>query len=179
MVRGWFQNNVSQPTFDIHMMPIGQTDITRLRKGKLGGQFWSAFVPWLVYPHTSAARRGERRELIPMAYSPRDGESSGSTLLSTLQQIDVLHAIFEHYPHVFGFVTHSSEILPTFRAGKVVSLLSIEGLHQIVGSPSVLRMLWRLGVRLATLCHNKGNEYADSAVSPLLAEIQLTCSNRF
>jgi microsomal dipeptidase-like Zn-dependent dipeptidase len=28
-----------------------------------------------------------------------------------------------------------------------------------------LRMLYRLGVRCATLCHNKANEYVDSAVS--------------
>jgi len=79
-------------------------------------------------------------------------------------------------------VTHSSEITPTFRAGKLVSLLSIEGLHQIGGSPSVLRMLYRLGVRCATLSHNKGNEYADSAVSisygglfPPSTDQRLTC----
>jgi len=46
MIRGSFLNNLSQANFDIHAMPIGQTDINRLRKGKLGGQFWSAFVPW-------------------------------------------------------------------------------------------------------------------------------------
>lgn len=62
-------------------------------------------------------------------------------------------------------MTHSSEILPAFSSGKLVSLLSIEGLHQIGGSASVLRMLYRLGVRFATLCHNKGNEYVDSSVS--------------
>jgi membrane dipeptidase len=103
--------------------------------------------------------------LIRDVNSPKDGETKESILLSTLQQIDVLHGIFERYPHIFRFVTHSSEILPAFRAGKLVSLLSIEGLHQIAGSPSVLRMLYRLGVRCATLCHNKANEYVDSAVS--------------
>lgn len=48
MVRGWFRGNLGRPDFDIHTMPIGQTDIARLRKGRLGGQFWSAFVPWCV-----------------------------------------------------------------------------------------------------------------------------------
>ncbi|OAQ67507.1 membrane dipeptidase GliJ [Purpureocillium lilacinum] len=142
MVRGWYRNNLSQPDFDIHAMPIGQTDISRLRKGKLGGQFWSAFVP-----------------------CPKDDESKGAILLSTLQQIDLLHGIFEQYSQIFTFATHSSEIIPAFRTGRLVSLLGIEGLHQIGGSPSVLRMLYRLGVRYATLCHNKGNEFADSATA--------------
>jgi hypothetical protein len=46
MVRGWFRNNLNQPDFDIHTMPIGQTDLGRLQRGMLGGQIWSAFVPW-------------------------------------------------------------------------------------------------------------------------------------
>ena len=46
MVRGWFLNDFNQPGFDLQSMPIGQTDINRLKKGKLGGQIWSAFVPW-------------------------------------------------------------------------------------------------------------------------------------
>ncbi|POR35286.1 Dipeptidase [Tolypocladium paradoxum] len=142
MVRGWFRNNLSQPDFDIHAMPIGQTDINRLRKGKLGGQFWSAFVP-----------------------CPKDGDSKDSILLSTLQQIDLLHGIFEQYPRIFTFVSQSCEIIPAFKTGRLVSLLGIEGLHQIGGSPSVLRMLYKLGVRYATLCHNKGNEFADSSTA--------------
>ncbi|KAJ6445343.1 cytochrome P450 monooxygenase monooxygenase [Purpureocillium lavendulum] len=142
MVRGWFRNNLSQPDFDIHAMPIGQTDISRLHKGKLGGQFWSAFVP-----------------------CPKDGDSKDTILLSTLQQVDLLHGIFEQYSSIFTFVAQSSDIFPAFKAGKLVSLLGIEGLHQIGGSPSVLRMLYKLGVRYATLCHNKGNEFSDSATA--------------
>jgi membrane dipeptidase len=97
--------------------------------------------------------------------SGKEGDSKHSLILSTIQQIDLLHSIFERYPCTFAFVSRSSEIIPAFRTGRLVSLLGIEGLHQIGGSPSVLRMLYRLGVRYATLCHNKGNEFVDSAVS--------------
>lgn len=86
-------------------------------------------------------------------------------MTSTLQQIDLLLALFRRYPSTFSFVCESSQIMPEFRTGRLVSLLGIEGLHQIGGSFSVLRMLYRLGVRYATLCHNKANEFADSAVS--------------
>lgn len=58
----------------------------------------------------------------------------------------------------------ADDILPIFASGKCVSLLGIEGLHQICNSSSVLRVLHQLGVRYATLAHNQNNLYADSAV---------------
>lgn len=87
------------------------------------------------------------------------------TLRTTLQQIDVLHAMFELHSDIFGFVDRAEEILPTFRKGRIASLIGIEGLHQIANSASALRMYHRLGVRYATLCHDKNNRFCDSAVS--------------
>lgn len=49
MIRGWFGNNFELFRHGIHNMPIGQTDLTRLRKGLIGGQFWSAFIPMFDY----------------------------------------------------------------------------------------------------------------------------------
>lgn len=49
MIRGWFGNNFELFHPGIHNMPIGQTDLTRLRKGLIGGQFWSAFIPMFDY----------------------------------------------------------------------------------------------------------------------------------
>lgn len=45
ILRGWCALNESTSLIDARDMPIGQTDIVRLRKGHIGGQFWSAFVP--------------------------------------------------------------------------------------------------------------------------------------
>jgi membrane dipeptidase len=45
ILRGWCALNASTSLLDARDMPIGQTDISRLRKGRVGGQFWSAFVP--------------------------------------------------------------------------------------------------------------------------------------
>ena len=50
MIRGWFRNDLSDPGFNIQDLPIGQTDLTRLRKGHVGGQFWSAYVPMYLSP---------------------------------------------------------------------------------------------------------------------------------
>lgn len=48
MIRGWFLNQLhnSEPEFNIQDMPVGQTDLTRLGRGRVGGQFWSVFIPW-------------------------------------------------------------------------------------------------------------------------------------
>ena len=86
-------------------------------------------------------------------------------LQKALQQIDLLHVLFERLPDVFGFVDHSTDIWKFFRSGRIASLIGLEGLHQIANSASVLRMFHRLGVRYVTLTHDCSNIYADSAVS--------------
>lgn len=46
MIRGFYGNNLDDGA--LQDTPMGQTDLTRLRQGQLGGQFWSAYVPWYV-----------------------------------------------------------------------------------------------------------------------------------
>ncbi|KAF6816599.1 membrane dipeptidase [Colletotrichum musicola] len=145
MVRGWLRNRIDHASEGaIQNMPIGQTDVRRLREGQVGCQFWSAFVP---------DHGGDDTDIEPLL----------ETLRTTLQQIDVLHTLFERHPATFGFVDRADDILPVFRSGRIASLLGIEGLHQIANSASVLRMYHRLGVRYATLCHDKNNIYCESA----------------
>lgn len=86
-------------------------------------------------------------------------------LKKTLQQIDLIHVLFERLPDTFGFVERSTDIWKFFRLGRIASLIGVEGLHQIANSASVLRMFHRLGVRYVTLTHNCSNMFADSAVS--------------
>jgi hypothetical protein len=50
ILRGWYKNQVDSADFDIQKIPIGQTDLARLSRGMVGGQFWSAFVPWFPSP---------------------------------------------------------------------------------------------------------------------------------
>lgn len=48
MIRGWYLGRVGDPGVSAREMPIAHTDILRLRKGCVGGVFWSAYVPWCV-----------------------------------------------------------------------------------------------------------------------------------
>ncbi|KAI6351541.1 hypothetical protein MCOR31_011972, partial [Pyricularia oryzae] len=74
ILRGWLRNRLDHlSNVTIQDMPIGQTDVRRLREGQVGCQFWSAFVP-------DQGGLGAR-------------EPQLETLRTTLQQIDVLHAL--------------------------------------------------------------------------------------
>ena len=48
ILRAWFANKVDSQSFSIDTLPIGQTDLSRLSRGHVGAQFWSAFVPWYL-----------------------------------------------------------------------------------------------------------------------------------
>lgn len=101
--------------------------------------------------------------------NPDKEVGSLEALRQTLQQLDVIHRLIERHPTILQFADSAASIWSSFRAGRVASLIGIEGLHQIADSVSALRMLHRLGVRYVTLTHNCHNAFADAAtVSPEL-----------
>lgn len=172
MIRGWYKNRVDRTDFDIQNMPIGQTDLTRLTKGMVGGQFWSAFVPWLGPSFQLHLLMTKRADLVYGIFSPTKTDEFSTTtlldpLLATLQQIDVIHNFISLYPSSFGLATSAREIWSAFNGGRIATLIGVEGLHQICNSVSVLRMFYRLGVRYVTLTHDGNNMWAESAVSLL------------
>ena len=108
--------------------------------------------------------------IVLTVFSPKNPDrevGSLEALRQTLQQLDIIHRLIETHPTVLQFADSATSIWSSFRAGRIASLIGIEGLHQIAGSVSALRMLYRLGVRYVTLTHNCHNSFADAAtVSP-------------
>ncbi|KAH7408916.1 membrane dipeptidase-like protein [Cadophora sp. MPI-SDFR-AT-0126] len=128
---------------------MAHVDLPRLREGKNGGAFWSAFVP-----------------------CPKDGsdfsdENYAESVAFTYSQIDLLTRLQAAYPSTFSPSPNSSTALSFFKSGHLISPLGIEGLHQIGNSLSNLRHYYALGVRYATLTHNCHNAYADAALVEL------------
>ena len=114
------------------------TDIPRLRVGGVGAQFWSAYVP-------------------------ADTGKKGVALKTTLEQIDTIHRMVARYPDTFEMASGTADIERIRKAGKIASLIGIEGGHSIEGSIGTLRCLYRLGVRYMTLTHSESLDWADSA----------------
>lgn len=153
MIRGWHLGRVGDTEVDAGDMPIAHTDITRLQKGRVGGVFWSAYVP------------------CPEANTSNDFSTDHhyESLRATIQQIDIIHLLAERYPRDLSLARTSAEVWDAFKSGRVASLVGVEGLHQIANSASALRNFARLGVRYVTLTHDSNNLYADATVTQLLA----------
>lgn len=117
--------------------PRFHTDIARLRKGNVGAQFWSAYVP------TDTAKKG-------------------IAVRMTLEQIDVIHELARRYPATFEMAYGTDDIRRIRRAGKIASLVGVEGGHSIDNSLGVLRDYYKLGVRYMTLTHSESLDWADS-----------------
>lgn len=114
-----------------------QTDVARLRRGHVGAQFWSVWIP-------------------ADTIGPRAVEM-------TLEQIDIVRRLVAANPKAFALATTAADIRRIEQTGRIASLIGVEGGHQIDGRLSVLRQYKALGVAYMTLTHGTSLEWADSS----------------
>lgn len=117
-------------------VPLLHTDLPRLRRGGVGAQFWSVYVP--------AQLQGE------------------AAVATTLEQVDLVRRLAARYPEALELAGTAADAERIMAAGRVASLLGAEGGHSIACSLGVLRALYGLGVRYLTLTHNVNVPWADS-----------------
>ncbi|MBN1901897.1 dipeptidase [Candidatus Sumerlaeota bacterium] len=125
----------SQSTADID--PLMKTDIPRLRAGGVGGVFWSVFVPdsWA-----------------------KDGASK-----FVREQIALVHRLVDKYPDHLEIALTAQDVRRIHAAGKIASLIGMEGGHSIDGSLEILREFHHSGARYLTIAGAETNALADSA----------------
>ena len=118
-------------------VPSLMTDIPRLRQGGLGGQFWSVYTP-----------------------STMQGKEA---VRVTLEQIDIVHRMTKRWPETFEMAYTAADVERSFKAGRIGSLIGMEGGHSIDNSLATLRMFYALGARYMTLTHSTNLAWADAS----------------
>jgi membrane dipeptidase len=94
------------------------------------------------------------------------GETGSGFARTQLEQIDIARRIIARYPDRLQFATSVADIRAAHRAGRIASLLGMEGGHAIEDSLGALRAYYDLGVRYMTLTHNVHTSWADSQALP-------------
>ena len=113
------------------------TDIPRLRAGKVGGQFWSVWVPVDI--------------------------KGFEAVQTTLEQIDLVKRMCAKYPDDLAMAYSAADVRRIHRSHRLACLIGIEGGHQINNSLAVLRQMYAAGARYMTLTHTTNTDWADSA----------------
>jgi membrane dipeptidase len=122
--------------YDLRRHTPGHTDLARLRRGGVGGQFWSVYVP---------------------------AEAGSGFARMQLEQIDLARRMIARYPRNLELCWSAREVRDAFDRGRIASMLGMEGGHVIEGSLGALRAYAELGARYMTLTHNLSTNWADSA----------------
>jgi membrane dipeptidase len=118
----------------------GQTDFARMKAGGIGGQFWSVYIP-----------------------GDSEGKNYGYAKMQ-LEQIDIARRMIAKYPDELQLALTAEDVVKARQAGRVASLIGMEGGHAIENSLALLRMYYALGVRYMTLTHNVTLDWADAAL---------------
>lgn len=112
------------------------TDIPRLRAGLVGGQFWAVWIPHGPGPEA---------------------------VFQALDQIDIVHRMVARYPEDLEIAHTAADVRRIHAAGRIASIVALEGGHAIGNSLAVLRQMYNLGVRYLTLTHNVTLDWIDAA----------------
>lgn len=111
--------------------------IPKMRKGHLGAEFFSIWVP-VDWP---------RQDLIHRA----------------LDLIDVVNEQVARHSDSLGMARSAVDVVRLHRQHKIAILMGLEGGHIIIDDLRVLDNFYRLGVRYMTLTHTRDTDWADSS----------------
>jgi membrane dipeptidase len=117
--------------------PSLMSDIVRLRRGQVGAQFWSVWIPVDV--------------------------KGAQAVQMTLEQIDLVKRMCAKYPRDLAMAYTAADIVREHKAHRIACLIGVEGGHQINDSLAVLRSYYDSGARYMTLTHSSNTAWADSA----------------
>lgn len=138
----WQMRKLGKSSFDqldiAKPQPKLHTDIDRLRQGGLKAQFWSVYVP-------------------------ASTDSEGTALLQTVQQVELVKTMVNRYSDTFELASTAADVRRIVEAGKIASMMGIEGGYSIESNLDNIGRFYDMGCRYMTLTHSKSLLWADSA----------------
>lgn len=129
---------------DLDQAPAFHTDLTRLKSGRVGAQFWSVYVP--------ASLAGP------------------AAVQATLEQVALVRRLAALRPDRLELARTAADVRRIHKSGRVASLIGIEGGHSINGSLDALRAFAALGVGYMTLTHSANTPWVESATDAPMPE---------
>jgi membrane dipeptidase len=113
---------------------VGHLDLPRMLEGKVDCQVFAVYIPPIF--HDARVKR-------------------------VIQMIDVFFSEIEKNSKMITFNRTYESIIKTQSEHKIAAVLSVEGGEALQGDLGVLRILYKLGVRLLTLTHSIRNKLGD------------------
>jgi membrane dipeptidase len=117
--------------------PYYETDIPRLKRGRVGAVLFGVYVEPQEYPQQLWLAR-------------------------TLECIDAFHQEVKRNARDVEAAYTADDVVRIHKSGRTAAMLSLEGGHLILDSLRLLRVYHQLGVRYMTLAHFRTNNWADS-----------------
>lgn len=156
-IRELFSNDVESWNFDSNLSEnpkfkgysSDHTDLPRLRKGQVGGQFWSAYMGCSTQYTDATPLYMEQIDVIKrfVAKYPND-----MTLVTTAQGLETYYKQSKTHPSSNCVVFLG--IRNAFQEKKIASMIGVESGHAIASSLGVLRLFYETGARYMTLTHS-------------------------
>jgi membrane dipeptidase len=133
---------LSQVIFEGHSVETdltgkAQTDLVRLKKGGMDVQFFAVFCD--------------------------ETYGKGRAFAFANQQIDSLEALVRRNPDQLQLVATPAQMRAALKAGKIASVIGVEGGHMIEDNLDYLQTLYNRGTRYLTLTWNNSTSWASSA----------------
>jgi len=116
-----------------------RTDIPRLRQGVVGGQFFSAFAPC-------------------------DAIDKDAVRIA-LEQMDIVDHLADKYPEDLQMAYTPDDVRSIHEAGKIATMIGVEGGHNIDNSLAVLRQFYKAGARYMSLAYKCNTPWIQSSAS--------------
>ena len=89
------------------------TDMARLHRGRVGGQFWSVYINGAI--------------------------TGDAAIRETIEQIDIVRRMIEAYPKDLELARTADDVVRIHKADKIASMIGVEGGRQMGGSLAALR----------------------------------------